>query len=167
MIVILRLKLNLPHVNGFLGSSGDRWPTIEFLIDRSNKIVLWGWKNKFKMSKMPTTTISSLSAHIAIERIESAEHGPSRAKGLRRIISEPADVGADNRDVIDGRHAKDTSDAVRIVVIGAQVITEPLSDLVAIAGERRAGYDKCTFAGTTGEESVVRRRAHHGAVEVV
>ena len=106
-------------------------------------------------------------AHVAHEGVEGTEHRPARAERLGRVGSKAADVRTDHRHLVDARKAKDASDGLLVVRPLAEVVAEPLADVLASTRERRACDNEWTETGAAREHRVPGRGRHHRTVQVV
>ncbi|KAF5121944.1 hypothetical protein E5D57_012416 [Metarhizium anisopliae] len=128
---------------GAAGAGGDRGPAVELLRRLPERVV------------------------VAVEGGEGAEGCPPRAQLLGRVAAEAAHVGAHGVEAVqrgEGQHG-----AHRGPVHGprGEVVAEPVADARAGPGEGGPRDDEGPQPGPPREHGRVRRRRHHGPVEVV
>lgn len=125
------------------GAGGDRGPAVELLRRLPERVV------------------------VAVEGGEGAEGGPPRAQLLGRVAAEAAHVGAHGVEAVQRGEGQHGAHRGPVHGPGGEVVAEPVAD--AGAGSREGGPrdDERPQPGPPREHGRVRRRRHHGPVEVV
>ena len=104
---------------------------------------------------------------VAVERIESAQHGPSSAELLICVLCVAADVTTDHGNLKDGSKFKHSLDRNQVVVPCRRIISEPVSDLGAGTSECGTSNDHRAPGWPAAEESASAGGTHHSSVQVV
>ena len=131
-------------VDGLAGALGDDGPAVELLADGGRVLVV-----------------------VAEEGAEGTQGSPAGAEGLLGAAGEAANVGADHGDLEDGGEGEDLGDAAAVVLPAGDVVTEPLADGVADAGESGAGNDQGAETRAAGKHGLAGLDRHHGSIKVV
>lgn len=105
--------------------------------------------------------LGDVAVVVAVEGGEGAENGPAGAEGLGGVVGEAADVGADHGDLVDGGEGEHAADGDAVAVPAADVVTEPLADLGAGAGEGAAGDDQGALGGAAEFHGFAGGDGHH------
>lgn len=125
-------------VNCLAGSLSDAIPAVELLRD-----------------------VGDVAVVVAVEGRKGAEHSPASAEGLGGVVGEAADVGADHWDLVDGGEGEHAANGDAVSVPVANVVTEPLADRGAGAGEGATGDDQGALGGAAECHGFAGGDGHH------
>ena len=82
------------------------------------------------------------SSYVSHEWVEGSKGRPSRAESFGRVSTETTDVRPNHGHLVYAGETEDAGDGVPVMFPQTEVVPQPLADVLASTGKRRAGDDE-------------------------